>query len=85
MYLIFNYLPQSVPAEIQNILFSFLLFISLGIGILFLRKEDSDFFTLEKGKDTLTETKKYKYFLLSGGIIVFLVINLIEAVSFIFI
>ncbi len=82
---LFSYFPSSLPVEIGNVIYVFYLITVLTVGILLLSRVESDFFTLSKGDSLLTEKEKYKKFFLSAGIIVFLVLNLLEAMSFIFI
>ena len=80
---ILNYLPDSVPNEIKNLIYVFLLLITLVIGIFMLCKADKDFFTIEKSETALTEKEKHKTFLTNGFILAFLIINLAEACLYI--
>ena len=80
-----DYFPKSVTTQAQNVIYTVYLSIALICGIVALRFVNDDFLELEKAETKLSETKKYKTFFLSGGIIVFVIINLLEAVSFMFI
>lgn len=80
-----DYFPKSITTEAQNVIYMVYLSLALICGIVALRFMSDDFLNLDKAETELSETKKYKTFFLSGGIIVFIIINLFEAVSFIFI
>ncbi len=81
---VFSYFPASVPMEIQNLTYIFYLIITLLVGVVFLLTTKTQLFTIDNKAGILSEKEKYKAFFLSGGVIVFLVINLIQAVSYIF-
>ncbi|MBQ6847710.1 MAG: CPBP family intramembrane metalloprotease [Clostridia bacterium] len=81
---LFSYFPKSVPAEIQNLIYVFYLLVTIVTGIFFLVKSELKLFSFQKSEGVLSEKEKYKTFFLSGGVIVFLIINIIQAVSYIF-
>lgn len=80
-----DYFPKSVTTQAQNVIYTVYLSIALICGIVALRFVNDDFLELEKAETELSRKQKYKSFFLSGGIIVFVIINLLEAVSFMFI
>lgn len=67
--------------EIKNVIYFIYLIIALILGLLFLKSADAGLFTFEESQTKLDNGKKYKAFFLSGGIVVFIIVNLIEAVS----
>ncbi len=80
-----DYFPNGVTTEIQNVVYMIYLCLALICGVVSLRFVNDEFLKLEKAETELSESKKYKAFFLSTGIIVFIIINLLEAVSFMFI
>lgn len=80
-----DYLPKSVTTDAQNVIYMVYLCLALVCGIVALRFVSDEFLKLEKADTELSRKEKYKAFFLSGGIIVFIIINLLEAVSFMFI
>ncbi len=76
---IITYLPEQIPNQVINTGYAILLFVTLLLGIFMLSKTDKNFFQLEKGESALTEKEKNKTFFLSGTIIAFCIVNLVEA------
>ena len=69
----------------QNLLYIVYLIISMlaaVIGILLFAKKGDDNYNLIKHEDIITNKEKYIYFFTSWAIIVFVVLNLIEAMSY---
>lgn len=82
---IFTYLQNTMSLNMQNILYMVYLIIGLIaaiIGILLFAKKGDDNYNLEKYDDEITEKEKYIYFFTSWAIIVFVVLNFIEAMSY---
>ena len=83
---ILAYIPTTVSQEIQNTAFILYMFLTFVVGSFFLRKtEHKDFYTLMPANTLCSEKEKYKRFFTSAGVVIFIVMNLLEAVSFIFI
>ena len=80
-----DYFPKGVTSEIQNVVYMIYLCLALVCGVIALRFVSDDFLSVKKIQTELTLGEKHKAFFLSAGIIVFIIANLIEAVSFIFI
>ncbi len=80
---LFNYFSEWIPDNVLNICYAVLLLLTLLVGMLMLSKTDKDFFKIEKKESVLTEKEKNKTFFLSGTIIAFCIINLIEACLYI--
>lgn len=80
-----DYFPKGVTSEIQNVVYMIYLCLALVCGVIALRFVSDDFLSLKKIQTELTLGEKHKAFFLSAGIVVFIIANLIEAVSFIFI
>lgn len=80
-----DYFPKGVTSEIQNVVYMIYLSLALVCGVIALRFVSDDFLSVKKIQTELTLGEKHKAFFLSAGIIVFIIANLIEAVSFIFI
>ena len=82
---IFTYLQNTMSLNMQNLLYMVYLIISMlaaVIGILLFAKKGDDNYNLVKHEDIITEKEKYIYFFTSWAIIVFIVLNLIEAMSY---
>lgn len=82
---IFTYLQNIMSTNMQNVLYIVYLIISMlaaVIGILLFAKNGDDNYNLEKQDSVITEKNKYTYFFTSWAIIVFIVLNLIEAMSY---
>ncbi len=80
-----DYFPKGVTSEIQNVVYMIYLCLALVCGVIALRIVSDDFLSVKKIQTELTLGEKHKAFFLSAGIVVFIIANLIEAVSFIFI
>jgi membrane protease YdiL (CAAX protease family) len=76
---IFNCLPDWIPNQAKNIGYAILLLLTLTIGIFMLSKTDKDFFNLKNSESVLTEKEKNKTFFLSGTILAFSIICLVES------
>ncbi len=70
----------SLGDDIINAVYVVYLLIALVLGVLLLKNVKPDFFTLEKSETLLEAPKKFKTFFLSGGVIVFVIATLFEAV-----
>lgn len=82
---IFTYLQNTMSLNMQNLLYMVYLIISMlaaVIGILLFAKKGDDNYNLVKHEDIITEKEKYIYFFTSWAIIIFIVLNLIEAMSY---
>ncbi len=79
------YFPKSVSSEIQNVIYLIYLLLALVLGIIVLKSIDTDLLRLDSTEAALSTKQKYKAFFLSGGIIAFIIVYLLEAVSLIFI
>ena len=82
---IFTYLQNTMSLNMQNLLYIVYLIISMlaaVIGILLFAKKGDDNYNLVKHEDIITNKEKYIYFFTSWAIIVFVVLNLIEAMSY---
>ena len=77
----FNYIPNNFSEEILSVVYSIYLLSVLVIAIFCLKKSKNDFFVLKEA-EMLTDSKtKYKTFFLSPWILVFIILNLLQAVS----
>ena len=77
---VFSYLT-GVSDEYQNLIFLSLMAVCFVFALLFLNRNDTkEIFKLQDSDTLLTEKKKYKTFFKSVGIIVFVAINLFQAV-----
>ncbi len=82
---VFSYLSDTAFADYQNLIFMALLSVCLVLALIFIRGTDQkELFKIQSKGSLLTEKEKYKTFFLSLGIIVFIVTNLLQAVSLIF-
>ncbi len=82
---IFNYLENIISIDMQNLLYIVYLIITLIvsiIGILLFAKGGDENYMLKKQEDDISQKVKYKSFFTSWAIILFIVINLIEALSY---
>ncbi len=85
MAVIFSYLPDSMPDMLQNVIYILVMLVISIIGIICFSKTDKNYFEMQNNQ-TMTDNKtRYMQFFTSVGIIIFLVINILEALSFIFI
>lgn len=82
---VFSYMKNGVLADYQNLIYVILLAVFLILFIYFInRTAGQDILKIEYGVCILPEKDKYKIFFLSIGIIVFVLANLIQAVSLCF-
>lgn len=81
-----SWLPDTLSVAEQNVIYVIYLAVSLicaVIGIVMLKKFDTDFFKLKKPQSICTEGQKYKWFFSSAFTIIFLVLNILGAISYI--
>lgn len=81
---IFNYLQNVMTVDMQNVLYISYLIASLlaaVVGVLLLAK-NNDVYTINKHEDIITEKEKYKCFFTSWAIIVFIILNFIDAMKY---
>ncbi len=82
---IFSYLQNVMSVNIQNVLYIVYLVISLlaaVVGVLLFAKNGDGDYGLEAQEDIITQKEKYISFFTSWAIIVFVVINFYEALSY---
>ena len=80
----FNYLPKSIPEDIQNALYIILLTVLMVLGLIsiILLNKNKQSFEIEKSETEATESQKIKWFFSSAAIVIFIIISFIEALSF---
>lgn len=82
---IFSYMENSFSINIQNVLYIGYIVIGLifsVLGVYYISKKDEENYELEKTKNEVSEKQKYKFFFSSWSIILFIIFNLIEALSY---
>lgn len=82
---IFTYLQNIASINMQNLLYMVYLILSLLaaiIGVLLLVKNNNENYALEKSEEKITNKQKYTWFFTSWAIIVFISLNLLEALTF---
>ncbi len=82
---IFSYLENVMTVNMENVLYLVYLILSMLVailGVLLLAKNTDENYGLEKPKDVITEKQKYSYFFTSWVIILFIIFNLIEALTY---
>lgn len=82
---IFNYLANVASVNIQNILYIVYLIITMLaaiFGALLFAKNTDEQYALKKDKGVISEKQKYIWFFTSWAIILFIIFNIIEALSF---
>ncbi len=82
---IFSYLQNVMSTNIQNVLYIAYLVISLlaaVVGILLFAKRGNENYNLEKNEDIIRKKEKYSCFFTSWAIILFMIINILESVSY---
>lgn len=82
---IFSYLENVMTVNMQNLLYMVYLIISMLaaiFGVFLLAKNSDENYSLKKQDDVITTKQKYTWFFTSWAIIVFTVLNLIEALSY---
>lgn len=82
---IFTYLQNIVSVNMQNLLYMVYLILSLLVaivGVLLFAKNTDENYALEKSNEKMTEKQKYTWLFTSWAIIVFISLNLLEALTF---
>ena len=82
---VFSYLSNVLDTGTTNVLYMVYLtlcLIAAIIGILLYVKKGEENFGLEKEETTITEKEKYTWFFSHWTIIVFIVLNVIESLSY---
>ena len=82
---IFTYLQNVVTVNMQNLLYIIYLIISMLtaiFGIYLFAKNTQENYELENKTDTVTQNKKYTWFFTSWAIIVFLCLNIYNALTY---
>lgn len=82
---IFTYLQGLISVNMQNLLYMAYLILSLIIaivGVWLFTKNTEENYALETGEETLTNKQKYTWLFTSWAIIVFISLNLLEALSY---
>ncbi len=85
---VFSYLENVMPVNMQNLLYLVYLMISMLaaiFGVFLLAKNNDENYSLEKQEDVITTKQKYTWFFTSWAIILFVVSNFIEAIAYFFI
>ena len=85
---IFSYLENVMTVNMQNLLYLVYLIISMMVavfGILLFAKNSDENYGLEKQEDVITEKQKYTWFFTSWVIILFIVFNFIESLTYFFV
>lgn len=82
--LIFNYFLSDISVFLQNIIYTFLLIITLMLGIVMLivLRNDNSVYKFQKSETECSEKQKYKWFFLTPTIIIFIIIFVIESFAF---
>ncbi len=82
---IFTYLSNTIGNNMQNLLYIVYLMISMiaaFLGIYILAKARKDNYDLKKSDSAATEKQKYTWFFTSWAVILFVIFNLIESLSY---
>lgn len=85
---IFSYLENVMTVNMQNLLYLVYLIISMMVavfGILLFAKNSNENYGLEHRDDIITTRQKYTWFFTSWAIILFIVFNFIESLTYFFI
>ncbi len=82
---VFSYFPSGISVQIQNTIYVLFLLVTFIFGMLFLKSTKEDLFTIGNGEGVLSQGEKYKAFFTNGWVITFLAVNLLQAISYIFI
>ena len=82
--LVFDYLPKSIPMDIKNAAYIIFLTVLMILGLLsiILLNKNKENLEIEKSETEATERQKYKWFFSSAAIVIFLIVSVIEALSF---
>ncbi len=81
----FNYLENVITVNMQNLLYLVYLAISMLaaiVGILLFAKNNNENYNLEKSKESITNKQKYTWFFTSWAIVLFIVLNFVESLSY---
>lgn len=82
---LFSYMPQNMDMGIQNVLYTVYLIAAMlvaVVGVVLISSKQGESFELEKSDTASSEKEKYKWFFTNVLIIIFIVLNLIEAVGY---
>ncbi len=82
---IFSYLENVITVNMQNMLYLVYLVISMLaaiIGVLLFAKNSDADYSLKKQDDIITQKEKYTYFFASWSIIIFVILNFIESLTY---
>ena len=80
-----SYLENVITVNMQDLLYLVYLAISMLaaiIGVLVLAKNNNENYNLEKSKESITNKQKYTWFFTSWAIVLFVVLNFVEALSY---
>lgn len=81
-----SWFPDTLSVVEKNMIYVIYLAVSLVctvIGIVMLKKFDTDFFKLKKPQSICAEGQKYKWFFSSAFTIIFFILNILGAISYI--
>lgn len=82
---ILSYLENITSSNVQNLIYIIYLIISMLaaiLGVLLFAKNGKENYELEKSEEKIKDKQKYKWFFTSWAIVLFVVINLIEALKY---
>ena len=82
---LFSYMPQNMDMGIQNLLYTLYLIAAMlvaVVGIALISSNTQESFELKRAEIQAKEKKKYKWFFSNALIIIFIVLNIIEAVGY---
>ncbi len=81
---IFNYLPKNIPVMAENAIYILLLAVLMVLGLisLFLLRNKSEIFAIEKSKTESKESQKARWFFSSTTIIIFIIISFLESLAY---
>lgn len=81
---VFDYLPDSIPDMVLNVAYMILLTVIMLLGIVafFLLRKDDEVYSLEKSETKATTKQKTKWFFSSATIVIFIIVSLLEALTF---
>lgn len=82
---IFNYMPSSLSENAKNVIYLVYLAVCMLlaiVGVLMLHRHGKQIYSFENADNHCTQKQKYKWFFTSAVIIVFVVLNIIEACTY---
>lgn len=85
IYVLSDYVLNKLPNEVQSAVYNLYLVIALLLGILMLlrfTKENSGYFEFEKKDFEVKEKEKYKIFLTTVPILIFIILNVLNSLKF---